>query len=123
MTRTSGRQSVIPSRRSCEAAEDGRGIPCRSTGSTLAGGDPGGDPSTALRACGATPARDDTHEGAIVTDPEYAAFMALDPFFDIVQRGLAGLVDGDHYFDTIADDAEFEFRYRFPRWPQDPSWP
>jgi uncharacterized protein len=53
-----------------------------------------------------------------VTDPKYAAFTALDPFFDIVQQGLAGLVDGDHYFDTIADDAEFEFRYHFPGWPQ-----
>ena len=41
-----------------------------------------------------------------MTDPKYAAFTALDPFFDIVQQGLAGLVDGDHYFDTIADDAE-----------------
>jgi ketosteroid isomerase-like protein len=53
-----------------------------------------------------------------VTDPKYAAFTALDPFFEISQRGLAGLVDGDHYFDTIADDAEFEFRYIFPGWPQ-----
>ena len=52
-----------------------------------------------------------------MTDPKYAAFTALDPFFDIVQQGLAGLVDGDHYFDTIADDAEFEFRYHFPGWP------
>jgi hypothetical protein len=54
----------------------------------------------------------------IVTDPKYAAFTALDPFFDIVQQGLAGLVDGNHYFDTIADDAEFEFRYHFPGWPE-----
>ena len=53
-----------------------------------------------------------------MTDPKYAAFTALDPFFDIVRQGLAGLVDGDHYFDTIADDAEFEFRYHFPGWPQ-----
>jgi ketosteroid isomerase-like protein len=53
-----------------------------------------------------------------VTDPKYATFTALDPFFNIVQQGLAGLVDGDHYFDTIADDAEFEFRYIFPGWPQ-----
>ena len=51
-------------------------------------------------------------------DPKYAAFTALDPFFSIVQDGLVGLVDGDHYFDTIADDAEFEFRYIFPGWPQ-----
>src|ERR1700676_2916970 len=49
-------------------------------------------------------------------DHAYAAFSALDPFFDIVRQGLAGLVDGDHYFDTIAPDAVFEFRYRFPGW-------
>ena len=48
----------------------------------------------------------------------YAAFAALDPFFDVIQRGLAGLVDGEHYFDTIADDAVFEFRYDFPGWPR-----
>jgi hypothetical protein len=59
-----------------------------------------------------------TTKEQIVTDPNYAAFTALDPFFDIVQQGLAGLVDGDHYFDTIADDAEFEFRYHFPGWPE-----
>ena len=52
-----------------------------------------------------------------MTDPKYQAFAALDPFFDIVQQGLAGQVDGDHYFDTIAEDAFFEFRYRFPGWP------
>jgi len=28
-----------------------------------------------------------------MTDPKYAAFRALDPFFNIVQQGLAGLVD------------------------------
>src|SRR3984893_1614969 len=49
---------------------------------------------------------------------EYAAFEALNPFFEIVQEGLRGLVDGEHYFDTIADDALFEFRYNFPGWPQ-----
>jgi ketosteroid isomerase-like protein len=50
-------------------------------------------------------------------DPAYAAFAALDPFFEVVRRGLAGLVDGDHYFDTIAADAVFAFRYRFPGYP------
>ena len=49
-----------------------------------------------------------------MTDPKYAPFTALDPFFEIAQQGLAGLVDGDHYFDTIADNAVFEFRYIFP---------
>jgi ketosteroid isomerase-like protein len=53
-----------------------------------------------------------------MTDSKYKAFTALDPFFDIVQQGLAGQVDGDHYFDTIADNAVFEFRYIFPGYPQ-----
>ena len=50
-------------------------------------------------------------------EPAYAAFSALDPFFAIVQRGLADLVDGDHFFDAVAPDAVFEFRYRFPDYP------
>ncbi len=49
---------------------------------------------------------------------EYAAFNALDPFFRVVEQGLSDFVDGEHYFDTIADDALFEFRYNFPGWPQ-----
>jgi ketosteroid isomerase-like protein len=53
-----------------------------------------------------------------MTDPKYQAFTALDPFFDIVLQGLAGQVDGDHYFDTIADNAVFEYRYIFPGYPQ-----
>ncbi len=48
---------------------------------------------------------------------EYEIFEALNPFFEVVMEGLRGLVDGDHYFDTIAEDAFFEFRYRFPGWP------
>ena len=48
---------------------------------------------------------------------EYAVFEALNPFFEIVLRGLSGLVDGEHYFDTFAEDAIFESRYHFPGWP------
>ncbi|HLK57310.1 MAG TPA: nuclear transport factor 2 family protein [Chthonomonadaceae bacterium] len=48
---------------------------------------------------------------------QYAVFKALDPFFEVVMQGLSGLVDGEHYFDAIAEDALFEFRYRFPGWP------
>ena len=47
----------------------------------------------------------------------YAVFEALNPFFKIVLRGLSGLVDGEHYFDTFAEDAVFESRYHFPGWP------
>jgi ketosteroid isomerase-like protein len=47
-----------------------------------------------------------------------AVFRALDPFFEIIREGLAGLVDGEHFFDAIAEDAVFEFRYDFPGWPR-----
>jgi ketosteroid isomerase-like protein len=53
-----------------------------------------------------------------MANPRYAAFAALDPFFAIVQQGLAGRVDGDHYFDSIDANAIFEFRYVFPGWPE-----
>ena len=48
---------------------------------------------------------------------KYAGYEALNPFFEIVLRGLAGLVDGEHFFDAVAEDAFFDFRYRFPGWP------
>jgi ketosteroid isomerase-like protein len=53
-----------------------------------------------------------------MSNADYAAFWALDPFFAVVQRGLKDFVDGDHYFDMIADDAVFEFLYHFPGWPR-----
>ena len=52
-----------------------------------------------------------------MSNPQYAAFTALDPFFDVVMRGMADDVDGNHYFEAIADDAVFEFRYVFPNFP------
>src|SRR6202161_730787 len=48
---------------------------------------------------------------------DYKVFEALKPFFEVVLRGLSGLVDGEHYFDTFADDAIFESRYHFQGWP------
>jgi ketosteroid isomerase-like protein len=48
---------------------------------------------------------------------KYPAHEAMNPFFEVVMKGLTGLVDGGHYFDTFADDAIFESRYHFPGWP------
>lgn len=53
-----------------------------------------------------------------MTKTEYEAFDALNPFFEVVMKGLSGLVDGKHYFDAFAEDAIFESRYRFPGWPE-----
>jgi ketosteroid isomerase-like protein len=50
------------------------------------------------------------------TNAEYEVFEALNPFFEVVLSGLTGLVDGEHFFDTFAEDAIFESRYRFPGW-------
>jgi ketosteroid isomerase-like protein len=52
-----------------------------------------------------------------MTKAEYEVFEALDPFFEVVMEGLLGLVDGEHYFDTFAEDALYESRYHFPGWP------
>jgi uncharacterized protein len=47
----------------------------------------------------------------------YAGFEALNPWFEVVQKGLAGLVDGEHFFDMFANDAVFESRYKLAGWP------
>jgi len=49
---------------------------------------------------------------------KYDKFKALDPFFNIVMNGLRELVDGDHFWDAVADEAVFEFLYRIPGWPE-----
>jgi uncharacterized protein len=49
---------------------------------------------------------------------KYAGYEALDAFFEVIQKGLDGLVQGEHFFDTIAEDALFEFLYDFPGWPR-----
>src|SRR6478672_10276264 len=51
-------------------------------------------------------------------ESDYTAFHALDPFFEVVMGGLSKFVDGEHYFDTLADDVLFEFLYEFPGWPR-----
>jgi uncharacterized protein len=53
----------------------------------------------------------------LMTKSQYEVFEALNPFFEVVMKGLRGLVDGDHYFETFAEDAIFESRYHFPGWP------
>src|ERR1700688_942939 len=52
-----------------------------------------------------------------MTKANYEGFEALNPFFGVVMEGVAELVDGKHYFDTLAEDAIFESRYHFPGWP------
>jgi hypothetical protein len=45
-------------------------------------------------------------------------FQALEPFFRVIENGLAGLVDGGHFLDLLADDVVFEFIITVPDYPR-----
>jgi uncharacterized protein len=45
-------------------------------------------------------------------------FRALDPFFRIIEQGLAEFVGGDHFFDLLADDVVFDFIITVPNYPR-----
>jgi ketosteroid isomerase-like protein len=45
-------------------------------------------------------------------------FQALDPFFRVIERGLDGLVDGEHFFDLLAEDVVTEFVVTVPGYPR-----
>src|SRR4029077_17825644 len=59
----------------------------------------------------------DQKETLLMPKAKYAGFEALNPWFEVVRKGLAGLVDGEHFFDMFAEDAVFESRYDLPGWP------
>jgi uncharacterized protein len=45
-------------------------------------------------------------------------FRALDPFFRIIERGLAAYTDGEHFFDLLAEDVIFDFVITVPNYPR-----
>ncbi len=45
-------------------------------------------------------------------------FKGLDPFFRIIEQGLGGLVDGEHFFDLHADDVVVEYIHTVPGYPR-----
>jgi ketosteroid isomerase-like protein len=45
-------------------------------------------------------------------------FQALDPFFWIIREGVAGLADGEHFFDLLAEDVVFEYVITVPGYPR-----
>ena len=47
----------------------------------------------------------------------YAAYAAADPYFNLVREALGDLVDGDHFFDIVADDVVYEVLYELG-WPR-----
>ncbi|MDR2915133.1 MAG: hypothetical protein LBV74_09925 [Tannerella sp.] len=50
-----------------------------------------------------------------VVDRNHPGFSKnAEPFFRIVMEGLKGYVDGEHFWDVVAEDAVFEFMYHVP---------
>jgi uncharacterized protein len=45
-------------------------------------------------------------------------FRALDPFFRIIEEGLRGYADGEHFFDLLAEDVVFDFVITVPGYPR-----
>ena len=45
-------------------------------------------------------------------------FKALDPFFRIIEKGLDGLADGEHFFDLLAEDVIFDYIITTPGYPR-----
>ena len=49
---------------------------------------------------------------------KYAAFEGARPYFQLVRRALGDLVDGDHFFDIVADNIVYEVLYEIAGWPR-----
>lgn len=51
-------------------------------------------------------------------NPKYAAYKAADPYFKLVREALGDLVEGEHFFDIVADNVVYEVLYDIPGWPR-----
>ena len=49
---------------------------------------------------------------------KYSEFEASKPYFDLVREAVGNLVDGEHFFDIVADNVVYEVLYDFPGWPR-----
>ena len=45
-------------------------------------------------------------------------FKALDPSFRIIEKGLAGIADGGHFFDLLAEDVIVDYIITTPGYPR-----
>jgi ketosteroid isomerase-like protein len=52
-----------------------------------------------------------------MTKSKYAALENAEPYFSLVRRALDGLVDGEHFFDIVADGVIYEVLYDLG-WPR-----
>jgi ketosteroid isomerase-like protein len=48
---------------------------------------------------------------------KYAGYEGAEPYFELVRSALGDLVDGEHFFDVVADAIAYEVRYDLG-WPR-----
>ncbi len=48
---------------------------------------------------------------------KYPDYEGAEPYFELVRSSLGDLVDGEHFFDIVADDITYEVRYDLG-WPR-----
>ncbi len=48
---------------------------------------------------------------------KYARYAPANPYFELVRRALGDLVDGEHFFDIVADDVVYQVLYDVAGWP------
>jgi ketosteroid isomerase-like protein len=53
-----------------------------------------------------------------VSGTNYEIYRRAFPYFDLVRGALGPLVDGEHFFDCVAEDIVYEVLYDFPGWPR-----
>jgi ketosteroid isomerase-like protein len=49
---------------------------------------------------------------------KYAAYNGANPYFELVRGALGELVDGEHFFDVVAEGIIYEVRYDVAGWPR-----
>jgi ketosteroid isomerase-like protein len=52
-----------------------------------------------------------------VKKTRYAEYEAAEPYFELVRGALGNLVDGEHFFDVVADNIVYEVLYDLG-WPR-----
>jgi uncharacterized protein len=51
-------------------------------------------------------------------NPRYDTYKAAKPYFDLVRGAVDNLVDGEHFFDIVADNIVYEVLYDVAGWPR-----
>lgn len=50
-------------------------------------------------------------------NPHYAAYRGAEPYFNL-RQAIGNLVDGEHFFDIVADNVVYEVLYEIAGWPR-----